>query len=91
MKTLEMEKATGSLADYVKIISEEPIILTVDGRPAAALISLENADFETITLSTNSDFVALIEGSRKLYKDDGGISSDEVRRQLGISKQAKQE
>ncbi len=91
MKTLEMKKATGTLAEYAKKIGEEPIILTVDGKLTAALISIENADLETITLSTNSDFIALIERSRKRYKDDEGISSDEVRRQLGIFKQTKQE
>lgn len=61
------ERGTGTLAEYAKKIGEEPIILTVDGKPTAALISIENADLETITLSTNSDFIALIERSRKRY------------------------
>ena len=49
MKTIEMAEATASLAEYAREISKEPVILTVDGKPAAALVSVANADLETVT------------------------------------------
>ncbi len=64
MKTLEMKHATASLAEYARDVKKEPVILTVAGKPVAALVAIENADAETVSLSTNPRFLALIERSR---------------------------
>ena len=84
MKTLEMAEATAPLAEYARDVGREPVILTVDGEPFAALVSIENADWETVTLSTNPWFLALIERSRARQKSEGGISGAEMRRRLGL-------
>jgi antitoxin (DNA-binding transcriptional repressor) of toxin-antitoxin stability system len=84
MKTLEMAKATAPLAEYVQDLSKEPVILTVGGRPVAALVPIENADLETVTLSTHPQFLALIERSRARQKAEGGLSSAEMRQRLGL-------
>ncbi len=89
MKKVEMAKATASLAEYARQVRKEPIIVTVKGKPTAALVSIENADLETITLSTNPQFIALIERSRARQKAEGGISSAEMRRRLGLKKKAR--
>jgi prevent-host-death family protein len=86
MRKVEMAKATASLADYAREVSKEPVIVTVRGKPTAALVSIENADLETISLSTNPQFIALIERSRARQKTEGGISSAEMRRRLGLKK-----
>lgn len=83
MKTLEVAQATAPLADYARDMNNEPLILTMNGTPVAALIPLENADIETVTLSTHPEFLALIERSRTRQKTEGGISSEEMRRRLG--------
>ena len=84
MKTLEIEKATAPLADYARNLSQEPVVLTVGGKPVAALVAVENADLETVTLSTHPQFLALIERSRTQRKSQGGISSAEMRRHLKL-------
>ncbi len=86
MKTLDIAKATAPLAKYAKEASKGPVIVTVDGRPVAALVPIENADLETVTLSTHPQFLALIERSRSRQKTEGGISSAEMRRRLGLRK-----
>ncbi|GFP20502.1 hypothetical protein HKBW3S03_02005, partial [Candidatus Hakubella thermalkaliphila] len=43
-----------------------------------------NADMETVSLSTNPQFLALIERSRARQQAEGGISSEEMRRRLGL-------
>jgi prevent-host-death family protein len=86
MKKVEMAKATASLADYAREVSKEPIIVTVKGKPTAALVSIENADLETISLSTNPQFIALIKRSRARQKAKGGFSSGEMRHRLGLKK-----
>jgi len=89
MKTLEMIKATAPLAEYARQVSKEPVILTVEGKPVAALVSIENADWETVILSTHPQFLALIEHSRARQKAEGGISSAEMRRRLGLRPKSK--
>jgi antitoxin (DNA-binding transcriptional repressor) of toxin-antitoxin stability system len=84
MKTLEMVQATASLRDYAQHVGQEPVILTVDGKPFAALVSIENMDWETVTLSNSPQFLALIEHSRARHTTEGGLSSTEMRRRLGI-------
>ena len=86
MKTLEMSKATASLADYAREVDKEPVIVTRHGRPVAALMPIENADRETVSLSTNAQFLALTERSRQRHEAEGGISSDEMRRRLQVER-----
>ncbi|MCI0621524.1 MAG: type II toxin-antitoxin system Phd/YefM family antitoxin [Acidobacteria bacterium] len=82
MKTLELQDAIGSLAEYVRAVGQEPVIVSLKGKPVAALISIENADWETATLSTNPEFLALIRRSRIRQEKEGGLSSVELRRRL---------
>jgi antitoxin (DNA-binding transcriptional repressor) of toxin-antitoxin stability system len=84
MKTLEMAQATAPLVEYARDVNKEPVILVVGGRPVAALVPIENADLETVILSTHSQFLALIERSRARQKAEEGISSAEMRRRLGL-------
>jgi prevent-host-death family protein len=82
VKMLEMAKATAPLADYAKDAAKGPVIVTLRGRPVAALMPIENADRETVSLSTNPRFLALIERSRSRHANEGEISSEEMRRRL---------
>jgi len=82
MKTVELKKATLPLSDYTKKAKKEPVIITEDGRPIAALVSIPNSDIETVSLSNNSKFIAIIERSRARHKAEGGISTEEMRRRL---------
>jgi prevent-host-death family protein len=84
MKTIELTKATATLAEYADKLGSEPVILTSNGKPVAALISLENMDLETIALSTDPQFLELIEHARTQHKSEGGIPAKEMRRRLGL-------
>jgi len=85
MKTIEMIEATAALAEYARRVAIEPVIVTVGGEPVAALVAIENADMETISLSTNPKFMALIERARTRQQAEGGISGEEMRRRLGLT------
>lgn len=85
MKTLEMSEATGELSSYAEQVREEPVIVTRRGKPVMALVSIENADLETVSLSTDPRFLALIERSRALFPTGEGIPLDEVRRKHGLA------
>ena len=64
MRVVEIVDATDTLADYTAQIESGPLIVTNHGRPVAALVPIENADLETAALSTNPQFLELIERSR---------------------------
>ena len=82
MKLLERADATGTLAEYTTKIKNGPVIVTEKGRPVAALVRIENADLETVSLSMNPRFLDLIERSRARAQAEGGISSAEMRRRF---------
>lgn len=85
MKIVDITEANASLADYTESLSGEPVIITNNGEPIAALVNLENVDLETVSLSTNPKFIEMIERSRARRRKEGGISSTEMRRRLGLS------
>ena len=82
MKVIDKSDATASLAEYASQIDNGPVIVTSDGRPVAALVPLDNADLETVSLSTSGEFLALIERSRARIQSEGGIPSNEIRRRF---------
>jgi hypothetical protein len=50
------------------------------GTPTAVILPLAYTDLETVALSTNPDFIALIERSRARAAAEGGVSIAEMRR-----------
>ncbi len=86
MRIIELQQASRALRDYAEESAGEPLVVTADGKPMSVLMPIENADLETVSLSTNPKFIALIERSRQRHEQEGGISSDEMRRRLGVSK-----
>ena len=82
MKTVEFAEAKLPLSDYTRKVKKQPVIVTKGGKPVAALVSIINADIETVSLSSNPKFIALVERSRAKQKAHGGISTEEMRRRL---------
>ena len=64
MKTIDIAQAPTVLAEYAEHPGGEPAIVTSNGNPVAALLPLDDADLETVSLATNAQFLALIERSR---------------------------
>jgi len=56
------------------------------GNCVPTLIAVANGDRESISLSTNPQFMAIIERSRARQAAEGGIPIEEVRRRLGLPK-----
>ncbi len=77
-----MREATKPLTDFVRSVDDGSVLLTVRGRPVAALVSVRDADAESLTLSVNPKFLAILERSRRRHETEGGIAPDETRRRL---------
>lgn len=80
MKSIEFTDANLSLADVVLAALVEPITVTHAGRPLVVFSSAIGCDAESVALSVNKDFLAIIERSRESYRENGGISAAEMRR-----------
>lgn len=84
MKTLDISKATESLARYTRSLRREPVVVTRKGKPVAALMPIDNADVEIATLSTNPRFLSLIERARVRHEKEGGLDIKQVRERFGL-------
>jgi len=87
MKTIELAKATEALSKYARKARRGPLIVTVNGKPVAALTAIASTtDLENLAVSNDPGFKALIERSRRLYPAGTGLSTTEVRRRLGLAR-----
>ena len=64
MKTVELGQGTASLDEYVSRVRKQPVVVTRRGKPVAALVSVADADWESIALSTNPQFIRMIQRAR---------------------------
>jgi antitoxin (DNA-binding transcriptional repressor) of toxin-antitoxin stability system len=83
MKTVDLAKASKSLSAYAHELGEEPVILTVDDKPVAALVSLKNVDRESLALSTSPVFLRLMQAAREELERGDSVSLEEIKRELG--------
>jgi hypothetical protein len=85
MKKIELTEATKPLAEYVKDMDGVPIAIMYHGIMLAALVPMES-DYESVTLATDPQFRAMLEQSRKSYREEGGVSAEEVRKMFADDK-----
>jgi PHD/YefM family antitoxin component YafN of YafNO toxin-antitoxin module len=71
-----------SLGDYINNLDDRPLILTVDGKLVAVLMPIRDADMETVSLSLNPNFIAMLQESRSRLKTEGGISLEQLKQEL---------
>jgi hypothetical protein len=83
MKTIEISEVS-ALAPHVKPGCEEPLLLTDGGRVVATIVPADEHDAESMVLSINPKFQAILERSRRRLETEGGLTSNEVRKRLGI-------
>jgi prevent-host-death family protein len=76
MRTVEISEIASLLENYEK--TEQPLIVTRNGQPIAALFSVEDIDRETLSLSINQKFIRIIEESRKSQKEEGRIFLEDI-------------
>jgi hypothetical protein len=83
MKTLDLS-AVAALAPHLQSEALEPLFLTKDGHTVAAVVPAGDEDVESLLLSINPQFLAILERSQKRLKSEGGVSTAEVRKRLGL-------
>jgi len=84
MKAVPLEETTLTVAELVELALTEAVILTRDGQPLVAVRDVSSSDWEAAALTHNPQFAALIERSRRSYRESGGISLEQLRRELAL-------
>jgi antitoxin (DNA-binding transcriptional repressor) of toxin-antitoxin stability system len=84
MKNIELTQATGPLSQSVRELEGEPLVVTENGMPIAALMPIDEEDLESLALSSNPRFLAVIEQARTQCRQGLGLSAEAVRRELGL-------
>src|SRR5271165_1712600 len=65
-------------------VKSPAVILTRNGLPLMSVKDVTGSDWESVSLSSDPRFMAIIEESRRSYLETGGIALDEIRRELGL-------
>ena len=79
MKTIDLATASKPLSEYAKELGDEVIVLVSDHTPVAALVSLKEVDRESLALSTNPEFLAIIDKARQEFRAGKKLSFDAMR------------
>jgi hypothetical protein len=85
MKKVKLQEAHESLAEHVGRLGDEPVVVMKGRKPIAVLVAIRDMDWETFSLGTSPDFMAIIERSRARQKTMGSVSHDEMMRELGLT------
>ena len=88
MRTVEIGDAKRPLSDYAKQAHEEPVLVTRRGKPYVVVARAERLDLEDLAVSTNPEFITMMERSRRRWKPGTGIPLEEIRRRYGIKPRA---
>jgi len=89
LKRVAIVKATASLAEFVRHLHGDVLVLTEAGQPVAALVPIQEMDMESLAVGTSPKFLDVIERARRRHEQEGGISQEEMRRRLGLPASAK--
>lgn len=91
MNRVELEELIGPIGDYVRAMDHDPVIITLDGKPYAAIVPYN--DLKTALKLRHSTALVPEPGERLLdylrrveakYKQEGGISIGLVSIELGL-------
>jgi prevent-host-death family protein len=79
VKAVDIADTTRPLSDYLKAAKRAPVIVTRRGRPVAAVVALDDQDWEDLKVSTSPEFAAIIARSEARYRAEGGVSLASLR------------
>jgi len=80
MKKIELTEATKPLAEYVKEMDGMSLMIMYKGVALAALVPMDNADYESVALSSDPEFIAILEKSRTSVREGRVYTAEEMRR-----------
>ncbi|HZD40251.1 MAG TPA: hypothetical protein VE131_05980 [Terriglobales bacterium] len=84
MKAMKLPKEIESFLDVAETAREETLVFTKKKRPVAALVSLRKVNRESLALSTNPQFLRIIETARKEIRGGKTVSVEALQKKYGV-------
>lgn len=84
MKAMKLPKEIQTFLDVAETVEEETLVFMKKRRPVAALVSLRKVDRESLALSTNPQFLRIIETARKEVRAGKTISLETLEKKFGV-------
>jgi antitoxin (DNA-binding transcriptional repressor) of toxin-antitoxin stability system len=84
MRNVEVTQANDSLGHSVRNLAGEPLVVTEDGVPIAALIPIDELELESLALGSNPRLMAILEKAQAQCRQGLGLSPEAVRRELNL-------
>jgi len=85
MKAMKLPKEFQSFLDVAETAEQDTLVFTKKKRPVAALVSLRRVDRESLALSTNPQFLRIIESARKEVQAGKTISLEALEKKFGVA------
>ena len=85
MKAMKLPKELESFLEVAETVEEETLVFTRKKRPVAALVSLRKVDRESLALSTNPQFLKIIDTARKEVRAGRTTSLEALERKFGAA------
>lgn len=82
MRAIQLPKELQPFVKAAEAAGEEAVVFTEKKRPVAMLVSLKKIDRESLALSTNPEFLRIMETARKEIRAGQTTSLEEVERKL---------
>jgi antitoxin (DNA-binding transcriptional repressor) of toxin-antitoxin stability system len=83
MKSIELSEVS-ALVPLLQSSDQEPFVVTRNGTTVAAIVPATEDDVESLLLSINPAFQAILKRSQERLESEGGLTTAEVRRRLGL-------
>jgi len=83
MKAMKFPKELQPFLEVAETVEEETLVFTEKKRPVAALVSLRKVDRESLALSTNPEFLKMIETARKEIRAGKTTPLETLERRFG--------
>ena len=84
MKAMKLPKEINHSSMSLRPAEEETLVFTKKKRPVAALVSLKKVDRESLALSTNPQFLRIIETARKEIRAGKTVSLEALEKKYGV-------
>lgn len=85
MKAMKLPKELQTFLDAAETVKEDTLVFTKKRRPVAALVSLRKVDRESLALSTNPEFLRIVERARKEVKAGKTISLEALQKKFAVA------
>lgn len=87
MKSIQLPKHVAPFLVVAKTAKTDTLVFTENKKPVAALVSLRNVDPESLALSTNPQFLEIVERARKEIRAGKTISLESIEKKFGLAGQ----